>query len=109
MPARHGVVDLVTVREAAELASRTPETVRRWVWSGRLEARRDGNRLLLVRADVERLLRGGAEDHAAKARSLAEWAAAMARSTAGEGVPGGSGADLVLADRADRERGRASR
>lgn len=98
-----GVVDLVTVREAATLAGRTPETVRRWVWSGRLTAQRDGGRLLVERADVERIARGDSAG-TAEPISMAAWAA-MARSTLGPGEPGCSAADLVLADRTDREAG----
>ena len=43
----------MTVSEAAALAGCTEETVRRWVRAGRLEARRDGPRLLLYREQVE--------------------------------------------------------
>lgn len=99
-----GVVRFITVREAATLAGRTPETVRRWVWSGRLTAQRDGGRLLLERADVERIARGDTAGISPAPIVLADWAA-MVRSTLGRGRPGGSAADLILADRADREAG----
>ncbi len=45
--------DLLDVRRAAALAGRHPETVRRWVWSGRLAARRQGNRLLETEVAAE--------------------------------------------------------
>ncbi len=48
---------MLTILEASVIAGCAPETVRRWVRSGRLEARRDGPRLLVERADVEALLR----------------------------------------------------
>ena len=90
---------MVGVREAADLVGRTPETVRRWVWSGRLEARRDGNRLLLRRSDVVGL--GEGQDPAAPL-SLLEWAKQAKAAQRGARV-GTSAADLVLDDRAERE------
>ena len=47
---------MLTVPEAARLTGRDPETIRRWVRSGRLNARRDGPRLLLFREDVEAII-----------------------------------------------------
>ena len=104
MSASDGVVVLVTVREAAELAGRTPETIRRWVWSGRLAAQRDGGRLLVERAEVQRIARGAPGDGSPEPISLSAWAAEV-RATRGVGEAGASAADLVLADRADREAG----
>jgi excisionase family DNA binding protein len=89
--------DSLDVRHAAALIGRHPETVRRWVWSGRLPAQRRGNRLLVARADVEAL---AARDGAA-ATSLASWAErarAFQASTASSGAGRGA-ADLVLEDR----------
>lgn len=45
--------DLIDVREAARVSGRTAETVRRWIWSGRLPARKVGRRLLISRARLE--------------------------------------------------------
>lgn len=92
---------MLDIRGAAALVGRHPETVRRWVWSGRLRARRQGNRLLVARNDVEAL--------ALSARrpllTLAEWAErACAARTAGANGAGGSAADLLLEDRAHRSR-----
>jgi excisionase family DNA binding protein len=83
--------DMLDVRHAAQLIGRHPETVRRWVWSGRLASRRQGNRLLVARADVEAL--AGHLDR--RVASLAAWAerAAAARGDAG------TAADLVIEDR----------
>ena len=52
--------DFVDVRQAAALIGRHPETIRRWVWSGRIAARRRGNRLLR-RPGGRRGRGGGAE------------------------------------------------
>lgn len=92
--------DLLDVRSAASLVGRHPETVRRWVWSGRLAARRRGNRLLMARADVQ-----AAAGEGSLAIGLAEWAD-RARSLRGEAGTRGAGdtaADLVLDDRGRRQ------
>jgi excisionase family DNA binding protein len=89
---------LIDIRQAAELTGRHPETIRRWVWSGRLQAERRGRQLLVAEADV-RALAGGSDD----AISLADWAR-MARAvrTHATGPTRRTAADLVLADRARR-------
>ncbi len=100
---------MVEVREAAELVHRTPETVRRWVWSGRLAARKEGNRLLLSRDDLARLAGTEAGQQEEAPPSLAEWQTETDR-LLGPGLPGVSAADLVRADRADRaDRGELGR
>lgn len=85
-------VEVLAVREAAAYAGRTAETVRRWVWSGRLPARRQGNRLLVARRDLDALLQTPDE----APLSLREWAAQLPAGT------GRSAAELVLDDRAGR-------
>jgi excisionase family DNA binding protein len=94
-------VEMLEVRDAARLARRTPETVRRWVWSGRLEATKQGNRLLVRRSDVAALAgEGRSRLEPAEGPSLAEWAA-RARKRRG-GTKGTTAADLVWDDRAGR-------
>lgn len=97
-----GSADMIDVRGAAALVRRHPETVRRWVWSGRLAAQRKGNRLLMARADVEAI----AASEGTAPTSLAAWAkrARAAREEAGAGASGSSAAELVLEDRAQRSR-----
>jgi excisionase family DNA binding protein len=86
------------VKSAARLAGRTPETIRRWVWSGRLKAHKRGNKLVVQRSDVERL--------AGPARrqdlSLREWAALARTALMSSPGPYSSAADLVLGERAGR-------
>ena len=91
--------ELLEVRRAAALVGRHPETVRRWVWSGRLAARRSGHRLLVARDDLEALAR-----HEGFVPTLAEWADRVGalRGRPGRGGSGGSAADLVIEDRAGR-------
>ena len=83
----------MAVREAADYAGRTAETIRRWIWSGRLTARRQGNRLLIARRDLDRLLDAPAT---AEPLTLHQWA---------KQLPSGSGpsaAELVRAARGER-------
>ncbi len=47
--------ELMTVREAARQCGRTAETVRRWIWAGKLPAQKLGNQLFVSRTDLERL------------------------------------------------------
>ena len=49
---------LVTVREAAKESGRNMETVRRWIWSGKLPAQKLGNQLFIKRSDWEIFLDG---------------------------------------------------
>jgi excisionase family DNA binding protein len=100
---RTAAEDMLDVRRAAALVGRHPETVRRWVWSGRLAARKQGNRLLMARADVEALAKS---EGRAVTSSLAAWAdrARAARAAAGANGSGRSAADLVIEDRGRRSR-----
>ena len=91
-------VEMVDVREAAQLAGRTPETIRRWVWSGRLSATRSGNKLLVPRVTY---LRPRTRKLLAR-RSLAEWAAQLRTARGGARTA----SDLVLDDRAARDASR---
>ncbi len=48
--------NLITVREAAHECHRTTETVRRWIWEGKLPAKKLGNQLFIKRGDLARLV-----------------------------------------------------
>ena len=95
-------VEMVDIREAARLVRRSPETVRRWVWSGQVRSVKNGNKLFLARADVEHRLggAGAATTTGPQQRSLRDWAASPESVVAGR--PGVSASDLVLEDRAGR-------
>lgn len=102
--------ELIDVGRAAVLVGRHPETVRRWVWSGRLNARRRGRRLLVARSEVEAI----AGHDAVASRSLREWAdrARAARAPTSAASMARSAADLVIEDRrqrSERARSRARR
>jgi len=90
--------DELDVKTAARVAGRTAETIRRWVWSGRLSARKRGNRLFMARRDVEALA-GAAER---QPLSLAEWARLAETAMRGRRRPHESAADLVLEERRRR-------
>ncbi|MBI4286397.1 MAG: helix-turn-helix domain-containing protein [Chloroflexi bacterium] len=42
----------ITVREAAKECGRNMETIRRWIWSGKLPAEKLGNQLFIKRGDL---------------------------------------------------------
>lgn len=44
--------DYISVREAAKECGRSAETVRRWVWDGKLKARKLGNQLYIKKAEL---------------------------------------------------------
>jgi excisionase family DNA binding protein len=93
--------DLLSIRQAAALVHRTPETVRRWVWSGRLPAQRDGRRLLVARADLVRLVAGPIVE----ITDLAQWhlqAVDQARRSSRAPEAPASAMDLIVEDRQTR-------
>lgn len=44
--------ELISVREAARQCRRNTETVRRWVWAGKLPAQKLGNQLFIKKSDL---------------------------------------------------------
>lgn len=50
---------MLTVPEAASRIGRDPETVRRWIRSGRLRARKVGTQHLIDEADLEQVVEDG--------------------------------------------------
>ncbi|MBM2825420.1 MAG: 17 protein [Dehalococcoidales bacterium] len=44
--------ELVSVREAAKECGRNMETIRRWIWGGKLPAEKLGNQLFIKRSDL---------------------------------------------------------
>src|SRR5579864_3354059 len=93
--------DELDVKAAALVAGRTAETIRRWVWSGRLSARRRGKRLIVSRGDVEALAGGDGR----RPLSLDEWARLAAAAMQRRRGPHKSAADLVLEERRGRLEG----
>jgi excisionase family DNA binding protein len=92
--------EILTVREAAVQVGRAPETIRRWVWSGRLAAQKRGNRLVVARKDLQRVAAG------AQLPELSAWLEALdSRSAKKATGRARSSADLVLEDRRSRSAG----
>jgi len=52
---------MLTVPEAARLARRDPETIRRWIRSGRLRARKVGTQHVIEEEDLEALATSAGE------------------------------------------------
>jgi len=46
----------LTLKEAGELARTPPETVRKWIWQGRLKAFKPGRNVLVREADIIELI-----------------------------------------------------
>ncbi len=102
---RHPAGEQLDIAAAASVAGRWAETVRRWVWSGRLRAHKRGNKLLIARSDLDRLLSARG---ISRTMSLADWVAAIESSGLKEGRSGASAADLVLEERRRRSLGRTA-
>lgn len=49
---------LISVREAAKECDRNPETIRRWIWSGKLPAEKLGNQLFVKRSILQNFCLG---------------------------------------------------
>lgn len=96
-------VELLDVREAAAYVGRTPETIRRWVWSGRLASVRRGNRLFLARRDLDALIGRLPAPSQTAPLSLRDWAKTVPRAME---RTAGSAAHLVTADRWADDHGR---
>ncbi len=45
--------ELLTVRQVARRCNRSEETIRRWIWSGKLQARKLGNQLFVRATEVD--------------------------------------------------------
>lgn len=90
------------MREAALRVGRTPETVRRWIWSGRLSARKRGNVLYIAERDLAGIAAPAEADPPSDRPTLASWLAEIDGWRAALPGDGRSAADLVLADRVER-------
>ena len=52
--------ELVSIKAAARQCARNPETIRRWIWSGKLPAEKLGNQLFIRKGDLESYCREAA-------------------------------------------------
>jgi len=91
--------DSIDIRQAAVLVGRHPETIRRWVWSGRLAAQRRGKRLFVAPGEVRSV--AGQDGALSSLRTWADRARAV-RASIGPGAQRESAAILVIEDRLNR-------
>lgn len=95
----------LTVREAARRVHRAEETIRRWIWAGKLPARKLGNSYQVQETDLDAIAAGvpAPRDPGEPELSLGEWVAGVKAWRADNDVPphGGAG-QLVIEDRAER-------
>jgi excisionase family DNA binding protein len=92
----------LTVREAARRAHRSEETIRRWIWSGRLPARKHGTSYRIDIAHLDGIAIGyePGEPEQPHGAGLAAWLDDLDRWKAGLPIrPGASAAGLVIEDR----------
>jgi len=93
----------ISVREAAQRAQRSEETVRRWIWSGRLPARKRGNSYRIDIAHLDRIAVVYDPPDAGPAAAdggLGAWLDDLDRWKEGLRVTAGAtAADLVIEDR----------
>ncbi|MDR2983394.1 MAG: helix-turn-helix domain-containing protein [Nocardiopsaceae bacterium] len=96
----------LTVRQAAKRAGRSEETIRRWIWSGRLPAVKRGTS---YRIDVVRLeeviveLDAETSGHADPRKRWRQWLDDVARWKTGlKATTGVTAADLLIEDRRAR-------
>jgi len=96
----------LTVRQAAWRAGRSEETIRRWIWSGRLPAVKRGTSYRIDVMHLEQVmveLGTGAYGHTGSSASWQAWLDAVAEWKAGlKTTPGVSASDLVIEDRRAR-------
>ena len=69
--------ELITVRDAARVCGRNPETVRRWIWDDKLPAEKLGNQLFIRQSALDSFCRGTKKYHAEKKEDFLERAIAL--------------------------------
>jgi len=53
---------MLTVREVAKRVHKNPETVRRWIWDGKLKASKLGNQLFIEEGELSKVNRRTPEE-----------------------------------------------
>ncbi len=98
--------ELISVREAARMCSRNMETIRRWIWGGKLPAQKLGNQLFIKRSDLAGFCRETATKRyqAEKKVDFLERAIAFRNKLKARGYPEIDAAALVRKSREGRMR-----
>ena len=95
---------MLTVREVAKRTGRNPETVRRWIWDGKLAAHKVGNQLFVDEADFARHRGGGVTSSTVDPMAQIERMRALRAAIRAEGRDRGASAAEILASlRAERD------
>lgn len=89
---------MLDVHRVAAETHRSAETVRRWIWSGRLRAHKEGRKLVIARVDLDAMA-GVRANPIDLATWIREWDAMRAGKPIGRAQ---TAADLVLEDRRRR-------
>jgi excisionase family DNA binding protein len=96
----------LTVREAAQRVRRSEETIRRWIWTGRLPARKQGTSYRIDIAHLDHVAIEYEPEHRgreAEESGLSSWLDDLDQWKAGLSArPGTSAAGLVIEDRRAR-------
>lgn len=94
------------MRDAAARAGRAEETIRRWIWSGRLPAQKVGNIYRIRQHHLDAAVAGEVPVQSGGGnRDLAHWWEKVSRWREANGIAHQStAADLVLDDRMERSR-----
>jgi excisionase family DNA binding protein len=97
----------LTVRQAAKRAGRSEETIRRWIWSGRLPAVKRGTSYRIDVVHLEQIIleveSGAYGHHTTPNQSMLAWLDEVAEWKRGmKPTPGASAVDLLLEDRRAR-------
>lgn len=95
----------LTVREAAQRVHRAEETIRRWIWTGKLPARKLGRSYQVNESDLDAIATGvpAPRESSESELSLGEWVAAVkAWRATNDVLPHGGAGQLVIEDRAER-------
>jgi excisionase family DNA binding protein len=95
---------LVSVREAAQLCGRNMETVRRWIWAGKLPAQKLGNQLFIKKSALDNYCRETAtkQYQAEKKEDFLERAIALRNRIRARGVKPIDAAKLIRQMREER-------
>jgi excisionase family DNA binding protein len=96
----------LTVRGAAQRVGRAPETIRRWIWSGKLRARKRGNVYYVREGELDAVAAGSAvrsDQPARPGSTLSDWVREVEQWHSRSGFSNrGSAVELLLEDRAER-------
>ena len=96
--------ELISVREAARICGRNAETIRRWVWDGKLPAEKLGNQLFIKRSALDSYCRETAtkQYQAKKKEDFLERAIQLREKMKARGVKPVNAAELIRQMREER-------